>query len=86
MKIKYIVFSVIICAYGIYYYGVSEGFIKKKIHAEEEMTTTQSIIDLITPESPKEKLDSIFEELSATKESLNSFEQWKEKVESGQIT
>jgi Na+-translocating ferredoxin:NAD+ oxidoreductase RnfG subunit len=85
MKIKYVVYLVLLCAYGIYYFGVSEGFIKKKIH-EEEMTATQAFISLITPQSPQEKVLSLSEELWNERQSLNNFEKWKEKVESGKIT
>lgn len=85
MKTKYIVYVVLACAYGIYYFGISEGFIKKSVH-EGEMTAIQAAINFLTPESPREKLTSISEEFFAEKDKLQGFEEFKEKVESGQIT
>ena len=85
MKTKHIVYLVLVCAYGIYYFGVSEGFIRKNVH-EEETTAIQAAINFISPESPREKLTSISEEFFAEKEKLKAFEEFKEKVQSGQIT
>ena len=50
------------------------------------MTATQAFISLITPQSPQEKVLSLSEELWNERQSLNNFEKWKEKVESGKIT
>jgi hypothetical protein len=85
MKTKYIVYLVLACIYGIYYFGVSEGFIKKNVH-EGEMTAIQAAINLVTPKSPREKLTSISEEFFAEMDKLKGFEEFKENVESGQIT
>lgn len=85
MKTKYIVYLVLACIYGIYCFGVSEGFIKKNVH-EGEMTAIQAAINFISPKSPREKLTSISEEFFAEKDKLKDFEEFKEKVQSGQIT
>jgi hypothetical protein len=85
MKTKHIFYIFLVFAYGIYYFGVSEGYIKKNVH-EGEMTSIQAIINFISPKSPREKLDSISEEFFSEKDKLKDFEDFKEKVQSGQIT
>ena len=85
MKTKYVVFLILACVYGIYYICVSEGYIRKNVQ-EGETNAFQAAINLISPKSPREKLDAIAEEFFAEKEKLSNFEEWKEKVESGQIT
>jgi hypothetical protein len=73
MRIKNIIFTVIVLVYACYYAGVSKGFIKKDIRYGQEdiqLTAFQRAVDVITPDSPQEKAIKNEEEISILKQRL----------------
>ncbi len=76
MKLKNIIYIVLIVGYGIYYAGVSTGFIKKEFRygRDVERTAFQTVVDVITPDSPKERAFKKFEKVGFLKEELQARE------------
>jgi hypothetical protein len=70
--------------YGIYYFGVSEGYIKVKL--EGEKTTFQKMIGFFTPMSPPERLIALSRELVGKEEELRIFQEQVEDLQAGRIT
>jgi len=83
-KIKYIVPVVLVGVYGIYYFGITEGYIKKN-RPQGETTMFQTVIGLMTPKDPHERLLALAEELVNATQELNRFEDAVAMLEANQI-
>ncbi len=88
VSIKKLVFFVIIIVYSIYYAVVFFGFLKKDFIVEDENTTTlQRAVALITPQSPiernkevREQISILNQHLSVEQENLSRYEEWRAKA------
>ena len=93
MSFKKFIF-ILLVAYAIYYALISMGYLKKDFVVEDEnVTSLQKFIALITPLSPEEKDEEIGEkvaalrlELSVEEGNLKRYKEWRADAEANPPT
>ena len=85
MSLKKFVFILLAVTYAIYYFVISQGFVKKDFIVEDESATAlQTAVAFVTPLSPQEKNKEIGEKIEflnlqiATEQgNLSRYEEWR---------